>query len=620
VNQVPTEDALRRRIGSATLIAVLLIAGALALADNAGWRDGAATTGFRVVLAVTVVALLVAFVLFAPSVGSPQDTALGKPVPEATTREEIFEAYDEVTHSYSKETLSLLVRMLIDLPTYIVRISEEARIEESPLILMTTRQYYEIDKGGRRYVEIVKETSTEQTDASTPARAALEDGVPEEPQAPEKPGLLLIPLLRPEKGVLIDSFCVTDSNGCDLPTLSHNRVRGLLVYTLEGLLKIAIEAGGGTIGKTAEEIRKECLPTLAKIVAAVCSAGPRRKQSAEGKKKIEEVLNAIDMLPLKEEWREKLKPFCQQYIDYYVIVAEVSAPPGDHLILNYSYRVPCESPSNQTGNRWRSRFGLTPATFDLPVNVNAFQVDTYHLQISTDSGQYVYDHHLEGLDTRKAVRQIDLRKDGFTPYVRLYHDEGRPNAHLYIRRQGQASPAGLPRLKSVIQFREIPPGVLGAATVVSSASAALITFFALTHLGLGVDVRNAGQEEQIVATLNSDVPALLLALPAFTAALIGSWTDLSRVRRASLTTYIALAGTMILSIGSALHFVYDANHKLPTEFTVQILGDTQITTEWTWLMLMGSSLTLTLVIFRQWISESRHYFNVVRKRVDRQLS
>jgi hypothetical protein len=571
----------------------------------------------RAAIVAVVVVLLVLYVLFCPAVRPPTKTALGRPRPARASKEEIFEAYYEVTHSYTKDTLNLLVRMLFELPTYIVRISEQAKIDEAPVIHIITRQYYEVEKSGKSLAEEPARDIPGNA-AGAPSGTAERDATWVAESTASKPELLLIPLAQPEKGVLLDSFTVTDASGSQLPTLTQNRMRALIVYTLEGLLKTAIGAGGVATDRNPKNAWQESLLALAKMVTAVCSAGPRRKQSPNNQRVIREALEAIDTLPLTRAWRARLKQFCLYYIDHYVIVAEVPRPPGDHLVLTYSYRVPGESPTNQSANRWRSRFGLTLSTFDLPVHVHAFQVDSYHLQVEPDmGGQYVYNHHLEWLNTSDIVKQEQLEKESFRPYVRLYHDEGRPNAHLYIRRQGDTSAADkLPRLKSVIEFREIPPGVQGAATVVAAAGAALITFFALTHLGLGVDVESGRQQDQIIATLNSDIPALLLALPAFTAALIGSWTDLTRVRRASLTTYLALAATMFLSLGSAFYFVFDANHKLPTEFTARLLGGVQITTEAFWLVLMGVSWTLILFMFRQWISESRHYFRAVKRRVD----
>jgi len=156
--------------------------------------------------------------------------------------------------------------------------------------------------------------------------------------------------------------------------------------------------------------------------------------------------------------------------------------------------------------------------------------------------------------------------------------------------------------------------------MIALASAIIISFFALTHIGLDIDPRAMdAQAEQIKATLNSDVPALLLALPAFVGVLIGSWLDLSRLRRASLTTYLALAGTMFLSLTSALYFVFDANRKLPTRVNITTIGDMVITTDLIWLVLMAVAITHFFFLLRTVISESRYYAERVKKRIDKQL-
>ena len=101
--------------------------------------------------------------------------------------------------------------------------------------------------------------------------------------------------------------------------------------------------------------------------------------------------------------------------------------------------------------------------------------------------------------------------------------------------------------------------------------------------------------------------------------LIGSWLDLSRLRRASLTTYLALAWTMMLSLASALLFVYDSNRRL--EGTViaahvnTVFG--MIKTNWMWLTLMALAITHFLFLLRTLRYEHRHYEKRVRKRIDK---
>jgi hypothetical protein len=202
--------------------------------------------------------------------------------------------------------------------------------------------------------------------------------------------------------------------------------------------------------------------------------------------------------------------------------------------------------------------------------------------------------------------------------VRVYYEEGRPNAHLYIRPQRiDETPnfSRLSKIKSIVQFREVPPGALGGAAAVAFASAVIISFFALTRLGLHRNGRASP-----VASFPTDIPALLLALPGFVTVLLGSWIELSRLRRASLTTYLALVGTMCLSLMAALYYLYSSIRPVHGVFSLRTLSShVVITTDAGWLILMIISVTHFLFLFRQVVSESKYYGRCVRHRALRQI-
>jgi hypothetical protein len=107
-----------------------------------------------------------------------------------------------------------------------------------------------------------------------------------------------------------------------------------------------------------------------------------------------------------------------------------------------------------------------------------------------------------------------------------------------------------------VEFDEIPPGALGGACVVAAASAILIWFFALIQPGL----RGA-------LDTPSDLPALLLTVPAFAATWVGQAVD--RILRSSSSAYVGLAASAILSLGSAL--LYVANSSRRSFYTIRHL-------------------------------------------------
>jgi hypothetical protein len=232
--------------------------------------------------------------------------------------------------------------------------------------------------------------------------------------------------------------------------------------------------------------------------------------------------------------------------------------------------------------------------------------------------EYIFDHHLEWLTSGDAVKPGELKWGTFIPYVRLHYSSANPAAHLYIRRQSSSEEATkalqeasthADRLKSVIEFREVPPGALGAATIVSLITAVIICFFALTQIGEEPTLAHP------VTSLGSDIPALLIALPAVASLIIGSWLDLSRLRRASLTTYLGLGASLVLSLASALYFLWDAYKILPGRRILGLPGSITVRTDIGWLVLSGLAITCSLFLCRDVVRTSKYYFQLIRTRV-----
>ena len=160
-------------------------------------------------------------------------------------------------------------------------------------------------------------------------------------------------------------------------------------------------------------------------------------------------------------------------------------------------------------------------------------------------GQYLAHESLIYTQTGKNALPTAFDHVAPQPALQARHDSGLPYSHLYMR--------GLHRAKVVdmstrVEFDEIPPGALGGACVVSVACAVLIWFFALTQPGLRGGLASS-----------SDLPALLLAIPAFAATWIGQSVD--RILRSSSSAYMGLAAAAALSITSALLYVANSSRR-----------------------------------------------------------
>ena len=454
-------------------------------------------------------------------------------------------------------------------------------------------------------------------------RAEGSDGIKAVPDT-DTDEVMLVPLALIEKGTLLDTFSVSDSEGADVVTLSYNQTRGLFAYVIKTVVNIPHVESADLPEAEFDKIKAR---VAANLVTAVCAPGPKKKKGPAERERINRLLDSVNDLPIANEWKRRIRSFCDTFVDYYVIVAEVPVPAGSHIMLTYRQQVSVENSTLSLANRLRSRFGLRYSTFDIPLNIFALEVEAYHMQMDAGPMQYVFDHHLERMNSKVRLTQDDLWQGDDKPYVRLHYNSAAPTMHLYIRRQSEnvASaqelkvpadsstyrPGMSERLKSVVEFREIPPGALGAATVISLMTAIVISFFALTQIGQEPTTAHSS------TIIGSDIPALVIALPGFAGLIIGSWLDLTHLRRSSLTTYMGLGACVTLSLASALYFLLDANKVVPGRIALHVSNNFVIKTDFGWLILATIAITCSLFLVRDVASSTRFYFNQVKERVNR---
>jgi hypothetical protein len=595
-----TGGCVLKRIGVTLTIAVLisLVFGAVvgnSLAHGMLWPNV-----FRWLIVSIALAALGWLVFLTTDLKKP--VGLGVPQPLPATRHEIASAYYNVAKMYDGQALKLLVNMMIDRPNYLERINENVVMEdETPELQVSTRQIFRV---------------------RTPTGAPLDeaDGEVLIADLPEPNKTILVPLVLIDKGTLLDGFRVTDSSGNDVPTLSYNQTRGLLAHLIVNIIEMAPEAD-----RAYREDDRELIRTVrANLVTAVCAPKSMIREGSPDKARIEALLSSTQRLPFPDEWKKRIHDFCEILVRSYVIVAEVVMPVGGYVILSYSQRISVENSAQGVANRVRSRLGLRYDAFDIPLNIFALEVETYHMEMTAAPMQYVFDHHLERMTSKVRVAQEDLERGPSKPYVRVHYNSAGAAAHLYIRRQSDSEKAALTpeaatdsarvpgeRLKSVIEFREIPPGALGASAVISILTAAIIIFFALTQIGQEIPSAHSA------VIIGSDIPALFLALPGLASIVVGSWLDLSHLRRASLSTYVGLTASLLLSTASALYYLLGANESLVGRVSFSVTRHLAIRTNIGWLILATASAACGLFLTRDVISNSRYYSNQVKVRLKR---
>lgn len=216
--------------------------------------------------------------------------------------------------------------------------------------------------------------------------------------------------------------------------------------------------------------------------------------------------------------------------------------------MKYSKTVPLYEQSAALDTRSRVRLGLSPRSFAVPLAL-PFEAPSYHFSMAGVAGSFVGCQQLVEVDKdnkrRIAIKPGRFKQGKAQPFMSSKCESALPYTHFHTR--------GLPRFPAIkmwtlVEFDEVPPGALGGAVAVCAASAVLVWFFALVQ----PDLRNTGVNA-------SDLPALLLTVPAFVATWIGNSVD--RVQRSSIATYLGLGVATFVSLASALLYIANANGK-----------------------------------------------------------
>ena len=413
----------------------------------------------------------------------------------------------------------------------------------------------------------------------------------------KEPDYVLLPVFRCKRGERIDELIVKDNmTGQHAPRLPREESLAITSLALRTL------------------IRREASQLTPPVVSLNSNLLDRFLLDICNGKRIDINTRLNEVLGTASRQFDRLVQLCDYLSKNYLIIAELGTPLSTQSVVEVEHFVCAVSPAPESRGRMRKRFGLAPVTIELPMTY-ALQAQIYHFQLSAPADQYVYNHRLELLNTNYLVKQPDLQPYG-QPYVRVYHEDGRTNAHCYIRPRSKNGSADTPPpdMKSVVEVREIPPGALGAATIVATAIATLLIFFAITRIA--IDGPGVGSEA--TSLFNSDIPAVLLALPAFAALLLGHWADPTRLPRSSLSAYCGFLVTMFLSFLAAIFFILDANRIFGSQAVVTIwrtqgTGSLHLTTDWIWLALAGFAAAHALYLMGRLRGELRYYMKLPKE-------
>jgi hypothetical protein len=438
----------------------------------------------------------------------PKSEIIGPKEPQSPTIADITRGVQQASRKYKTEVLYLFNRILQDPSQYLKRINERVEAREGCLCLDVVIDY-----------------------AFNDATTGMVSGVNE--------STILLPLIKLKKRVMLDNLEITDGDGRHVAALLQEEVNGLLASVINNLFRIAfLSKSPSDVGRKLTEGEERLRWSLVNLACHADRVDPSTKKA---------ILSLLDAKPSSVadlESLESLRAFCDFCAEHYLIVVEAELPRGSRLSMRYSRTVPEYGRAAGWNDRVRVRLGLSPYRYSIPLRL-PFDAPSYHFSMQGVPGQYLAHEALINTKTGAQIDPATFSAVAPQPSLQGRHGSGLPYVHLYTTGLDKASPIGM---STQVEFDEIPPGALGGACVVSAACAVLIWFFALTQPGL----------RQALAS-PSDLPALLLAVPAFAATWIGQSVD--RILRSSSSAYVGLAISAVLSIASALLYVANSGGR-----------------------------------------------------------
>jgi hypothetical protein len=334
---------------------------------------------------------------------------------------------------YHQDAILYFFRLLTDLPNFLARVDERAEVQSTGLRI-ETRLTFRLTRG--------------------------------------KSDTILVPILQIAKQSSVDGLEIVDAQNCAVPALSDHEVRGLIGIALDGIVACALE-------QSPDRDIDALFPrrSIEELKRLICRPLPYLEADLADR-----IKNVLKSLNLREDWRERIERFCLGLGLSRLVVVEIDRPRALNVMLTYRQVVGHRHAARKL---WRTVLGLAPDSIDTPQLIYATRAQSYHFQLLAGTGRYI--HHAsieyEGRPPHGRAREKDDRNGPV--FVRYDGDSARSYAHYSV--SPMREPRNRPDVPSQpardywldVKLREVPPGALGGATLISLATAVMTTFFAL---------------------------------------------------------------------------------------------------------------------------------------------
>lgn len=407
------------------------------------------------------------------------------------------------------------------------------------------RAFIELFRRPAEWTHRITET-VEVDDSSVRRSVTLNITIPADSRAiakakPSEDRTVLVPILRPKRGELLDNLDVTDASGASLTVLAQEENK-LLASSMLGIEFNRAIADAPTL-----DIEQSA--TLLGAIVALPFLEPGRSSATYW-----EIFEAVpsqdegtsnDLLSVLRN-DQALRQMAEFFSRGFLTSVEVIARPLAKRLIKYSYDSRYDAVMTSRSDRLRSLIGQRPYNFRFTVPL-AFQAPSYHFRMLAPRGHYCYRQSFmdaPSSDAHSGAADYLVLKDWHAPITVQYlgHDiAGTPYSHLYAHGLHLHSP--FPLFARVV-FYERPIGSTGIAWTFSLVLTLLLVALAIVFprmISLG--------------TVAVDVPALILLLPGTAALWLRPTFDSVDLLRAPLASRLGLLITGVLSYLGAIHLV-----------------------------------------------------------------
>lgn len=351
---------------------------------------------------------------------------------------------------------------------------------------------------------------------------------------------LYLPILQPVMGDLVDNFRLTDRSSSSVTNLSYLETVELAAIGLRMLLLYA----------TGKPYQEWTSTRAAELILLELIARRRPSDAKSAKSSIKKGLKLLEG-KLSGGARDLIRAYLRSLSAGYPIVAVIPQDlvVSNRVLLRYELTVIPASRSAGWEGKLRLGIGVRPSQVTVPVDL-AMTAGSYHLRVNGPPEKYVVEQILRCANCRQRLDDPQTRHiaqcahapgESKKTHFHLRGRFGQSFTHLYMRGFADSGHR-TSRYEILVRFNETPPGSRASAAV--TALAGLIFIWVIGHL--------ASRNE---AVSNSDLPAILLALPAIAASWVGLSSSGDALVGSSLHARLSLILSGVLSVASVVVYL-----------------------------------------------------------------